>query len=191
MRENKNTIKMNKMALACQSFYVASKTLIENKERDKTFSWYEIPCAVNCAFTSELAIKALLLYYNIKYEKLHYLDELLFALPQEECVNIVYYLWKNFYKNNDCKFVVDKILSISRYFIDARYISDYTQIINLYDIQSFMETVYNFFLNTCRIEVKLIESLNETSEDFKKIDKLILETEQKIIKERKNKLKKT
>ena len=191
MREDKNNIRKNKMALACQSFYMASKTLIENKDRDKSFAWYEIPCAVNCAFTSELAIKSLLLYYNIEYKNLHYLDELLVTLPQEECVNIVYYLWKNFYKDNDFKFVVDKILSISRYFINARYISDFTQIINLYDIQSFMETVYNFFKNKCGVEVKFIESLPETSEDFKKIDKLMSDTELKMIKERKSKLKKT
>ena len=40
MREDKNNIRRNKMALACQSFYMASKTLIENKDRDKSFAWY-------------------------------------------------------------------------------------------------------------------------------------------------------
>lgn len=190
-KEQIKTTKKYNMIYECQSFYSASKKLINAISDDLTFSCDTIPCAVNCALTCELALKSLYLILGKDYKKTHYLDELLFNLPGDYLIYILYNYWQRYYKNFDCTFAIDKIFSIAEYFVNIRYLCDYSQVISLYDIQSFMEVVYEMVTANCKVKISPLSSFTEDCQDANEINKKFIVAEQDAINKRKSKFIKT
>lgn len=138
--DKKTYTKFIKLAVTCQSFYYASQLLWDDYVKAKSVEKY-LPYIVNTAFTSELALKALLVKCQCGFKKGHKIYELFLQLP-DEVKNCIITALKIYYSAQEISWLVDQIKLVSDYFYKVRYISDFTVIIDISFCKNLMETIF-------------------------------------------------
>lgn len=107
----------------CACFYEAAKIL--DKEMNKSVSEPKklakmfVSASVNYAFACELALKGILLKYEVGYGRNHKLNELVDLLPNE--IKNVFYQALTLRFGVDAETVGQKILEIANVFVEWRY----------------------------------------------------------------------
>lgn len=158
-----------KMATEFYSFYYATKIIFINYNKNDKDMNLVFPLVVNGAFTCELALKTLLLKLNIKYEKQHPLIRLFDNLPLELKRIILGYLCGVFQNSEEEN--LNKIIGVSDYFYEVRFVAEYTIAIDITFVLHFMEALYKIVKSVCG-DVKIIpataEENNMSECDFNK-----------------------
>lgn len=187
MEEDQNKIKEYKMSFECQLFYSTSHKLLDNMTSD----FEVIPCAINCAFTCELALKSLLLHFDKEFEKIHNLAQLLFLLDINIITEIFIILAGENYSKENIDKIYKELLLVSDAFEEYRYISDYSISIRLDIIRPFMEAVFKIHQKYCKVCVYPIgEPIVEKQNKYIELDKKFNRIEKEVIARSVTKIKK-
>lgn len=169
-------IRFHKMALECQSFYNASQILWEDhKEEDDDFRKV-FPCIVNCAFTCELALKAILLKTNTSYGRTHYLYTLLCKVPFGFIDVVLEALHMCYYPDRDKEMLSYNIKAVSDIFYKLRYVADFSVTFEIDFVKNLTDILFYFEQKLCgQIEIHKGAQLTNEKE-IEEVDQKLTKT---------------
>lgn len=174
--DNKKQIRLHKMGLECQSFYMASQLLWDDYSISKERYEKLYPCVVNSAFTCELALKSILIKMDIPYANTHYLYTLMTKISNGFLDIVVDGLQAIYYPDREKEQLLNNIKSVSDMFRLFRYISDYSIALEYQFVKNLSDFLFWCEQKLCgKIHMTCLGTLTDESE-IEKIDKKLSDT---------------
>jgi hypothetical protein len=174
--DNIKQIKLHKMGLECQSFYMASQLLWNDYFSSKENFEKLYPCVVNSAFACELALKSILIKFDIPYSNTHYLYTLITKVSDDFLDIVVDGLQAIYYPDREKTQLTDAIKAVSDIFRKYRYISDYSVVVEYRFVKNLSDFLFWCEQKLCgKIQMTCLGTLTDESE-IEKIDKKLSDT---------------